>query len=183
MSDFYRNTPEIILGGLSLLQEKLREEQIPLAVEAAAEYYIDFEFAKKITDKPLLTFGDRYVLVECSFVEPPKNLEEVIFELQTSNYKPVLAHPERYPYWHRDKEMLFDLKNRDVLFQINLLSLIGMYSLPVMEMAEFLLENNMVEWLATDLHNSSQLEMLKTMQLKESVLHRIEQSRFLNETL
>jgi len=183
MSDFYRNTPEVILSGLSVLQEALVSEQIPLTVEAAAEYYIDFEFSKKIAREPLLTFGDKYVLVECSFVEPPKNIKEVIFELQTNGYKPILAHPERYPYWHRDKEMLFDLKNRDVLFQVNLLSLVGMYSLQVMQIAEYLLENNMVEWLATDLHNANQLAMLRSMQLKESVLKQINDSSFLNNTL
>ena len=116
-------------------------------------------------------------------MEPPKNLKEVIFELQTNGYKPILAHPERYPYWHYDKEMLFDLKNRDVLFQVNLLSLIGLYSQPVMEVAELLLENNMVEWLATDLHNASQLELLKTMQLKESLIQKIDQLQFLNKQL
>ena len=57
MSDFYRNTPEIIRNGLSALQQKLKEEQIPLAVDAAAEYYIDFEFFKRLPKNHCLRLG------------------------------------------------------------------------------------------------------------------------------
>jgi hypothetical protein len=37
MSDGYRNTPEIILGGLEKVREAVKAEGLPIEVEAAAE--------------------------------------------------------------------------------------------------------------------------------------------------
>ena len=41
MSDFYRNTPEIILGGLAEVREELKRINLDIEIEAAAEYYFD----------------------------------------------------------------------------------------------------------------------------------------------
>ena len=34
----------------------------------------------------------------------PENLGDILFKLQTSGYRPILAHPERYPFWYNDFE-------------------------------------------------------------------------------
>ena len=70
-----------------------------MEIEAAAEYYIDYDFEQKIGKEKFLTFGDNYILVELSFMEAPKNLFDIIFKLQLEGYKVVLAHPERYAYY------------------------------------------------------------------------------------
>jgi protein-tyrosine phosphatase len=49
-----------------------------------------------------LTFGKNYLLFEISYMNPPDNLYHVIFKMQTLGYKPVLAHPERYNFWHKE---------------------------------------------------------------------------------
>src|SRR5688500_18506007 len=67
MSDFYKNTPEIILGGLAHVRSAIKAENLPIEIEAAAEYYLDFKFDELIKKKELLTFGDNYVLFELSF--------------------------------------------------------------------------------------------------------------------
>ncbi len=183
MSDFYRNTPEIINSGLSDITNTFSSNNIPLGVKAAAEYYIDYEFISKVGKEILLTFGDNYILVEFSFVEPPRAIKEAFFELQTNGYKPVLAHPERYIYWYENPKALFELKDRDVLFQLNLLSLIGFYGGGAAKMGEILIENSMIEWLGTDLHNQHQLSLLKEYKLKESLAHKLRERSFLNQTL
>lgn len=183
MSDYYRNTPEIIKDGLTDINQAFSKKNIPLTVNAAAEYYIDFEFVSKIGKEELLTFGDNYILVEFSFVEPPRGIKEAFFELQTNGYKPILAHPERYVYWHENPTDLFALKDRDILFQINLLSLMGVYGGGSGKMGEILIENKMVEWLGTDLHNEHQLSLLKNYKIKESVAQKLSERTFLNQTL
>jgi tyrosine-protein phosphatase YwqE len=35
-----------------------------------------------------------------SYINPPIQLYEIIFELQVAGYQPVLAHPERYKFYH-----------------------------------------------------------------------------------
>ena len=98
MSDFYKNNPETILGGLELVRAELQKQNISVELEAAAEYYLDYEFEEKIKAGNLLTFSDNYILVETSFIEAPPNFKELIFQLQVAGYKVILAHPERYPF-------------------------------------------------------------------------------------
>jgi tyrosine-protein phosphatase YwqE len=183
MSDFYRNTPEIIKKGLLQLNGAIKNAGIKLTVEAAAEYYIDYDFLKKIGNEELLTFGQRYILVEFSFVEPPRNMKEAFFELQTNGYKPILAHPERYLYWNQNPKELLELKDRDVLFQVNLLSLFGNYGPEICRAGEFLIEHRLVEWLGTDMHHANHLVNLKNYQLKASLAEKIHQLPLLNQNL
>ena len=140
MSDIYRNSPENISHGLQELKKEIVKQKIQVEIEAAAEYYVDFEFEQKINDKNLLTFGDNFILIELSFSQAPQNLFEIIFKLQLEGYKVVLAHPERYGFYN--KENYEELINRGVLFQINLLSLIKYYSSQIQLKAEDLIANN-----------------------------------------
>lgn len=183
MSDFYQNSPAIIKSGLQALNVELLRNNIDLEISAAAEYYVDFEFVEKIGKEELLTFGDNYILIECSFIEPPKLLSECIFKLQTNGYKPVLAHPERYVYWHYDLKQYDDLKNRDVQFQLNILSLAGRYTPEIAAMGEFLVKENMIDWLGTDMHNENQLYSLRGLHLKESVVQKLQSTIFKNSEL
>ena len=41
MSDYYRNTPQSILGGLDDVRLKAKELNLDIQIEAAAEYYFD----------------------------------------------------------------------------------------------------------------------------------------------
>jgi len=99
MSEYYKNTPEIISMGLEDLRKAVKAEGISIEIEAAAEYYIDEILLEKIKDgKSLLTFGEKYILVETGFINKPQMLLETMFQLEMSGYKPILAHPERYQY-------------------------------------------------------------------------------------
>ena len=64
MSDYYRNTPDIIKSGRDQVEEALQKEGIDIKIECAAEYNLDIDFQPKIKSKELLTFGDNYVLFE-----------------------------------------------------------------------------------------------------------------------
>jgi tyrosine-protein phosphatase YwqE len=169
MSEYYKNTPEIISMGLEELRKAIKNEGIPVEIDAAAEYYMDEIFLEKITEgEKLLTFGEGYVLVETGFVNRPQMLLETLFQLEISGYKPILAHPERYQYLIGDKSLLEDLVDRKILFQINLLSLTGFYSKPVKDFAESLLERDLVKFLGTDCHNERYLDMLETLPKQKS---------------
>src|SRR5579863_4816723 len=43
MSDSYKNTPEIILSGLKKVREAVNKAGMKIKVDAAAEYYIDYD--------------------------------------------------------------------------------------------------------------------------------------------
>lgn len=164
MSEFYKNTPDIILGGLKTLKEALQKESIDVEINAAAEYYLDEFFLEKVRNgEPLLTVYKNHVLVETGFVSKPLMLVEIFFEMEMNGYKPILAHPERYQYLAQDKKLLHELIDRDVYLQLNLLSLTGFYSRHVQAFAEFLVKEGRIKYLGTDTHNHRYLNALESL--------------------
>lgn len=184
MSEYYRNTPQIIKRGLIELRAAVNSLGIKIEIEAAAEYYMDEIFLDKIKDgEKVLTFGDGYVLVETGFINKPQMFLDILFHLEMAGYKPVLAHPERYQYLLSDKEMLEDLIDRNLLFQVNLLSLAGFYSKPVKDFAELLVERNVVAFFGTDCHNTRYLDMLETLPMQQKSYEKIKKLELLNHKL
>ena len=99
MADYYKNTAETINASLEILKAELKKQDIEgITVEAAAEHYFDESFEGRIDDRKLMTMGNNYVLFEFSFISKPHNVVPVIQKLRELGYKPILAHPERYPY-------------------------------------------------------------------------------------
>jgi tyrosine-protein phosphatase YwqE len=171
MGDFYKNTPEIILSGLTILKERLKFENIDIEIEAAAEYYLDEWFIEKLNKgEALMTFGNNYVLFETSYLNEPAQLHQAIFLMRTLGYTPVLAHPERYVYLYGDFSAFKTIYEMDVLFQLNLNSLAGYYSKAAKQFAEKLIDNNMVDFVGTDCHGVRHLDALK--QVKRSTYYK-----------
>ncbi len=165
MSDFYKNTPEIINQKLSELREYLQTQEVEVQIEAAAEYYADEWFMRKVEKgEPLLTFGERYILIETGFQDKPKYLKQAIFDLQTSGYKPVFAHPERYQYLYNDFKAIEELYERGVLLQINLNSLAGYYGKTAQAFAEKLISRGMVHWAGSDCHHTRHAQTIADAQ-------------------
>ena len=181
MSDFYKNSSDIILKGLTDIRSELKVQNINMEIEAAAEYYIDYDFEQKIGKEKFLTFGDNYILVELSFMEAPKNLFDIIFKLQLEEYKVVLAHPERYAFFTMDDYE--ELVNRGVLLQINWLSIIGYYSPQIEQKTKDLIAADMVSFIGSDCHNMNHAELYKKCQTKKAWHDLNNSSKLLNNTL
>jgi tyrosine-protein phosphatase YwqE len=160
MSDAYPNTPETINNALNEVRNELSRLQIPIEIEAAAEYYNDEFFFNLIDSEPLLTFMEKYVLFEFSFHQAPMHTNELIFKLQGKNYKPVLAHYERYNFYHSTKEAE-EFREKGVLIQMNINSLTGHYGPKAQKIAESLVENKLVDVLGTDCHRIEHLMMME----------------------
>jgi protein-tyrosine phosphatase len=157
MIDYYKNTPEIILGGLAQVQEAIAKEGIPIKIEAAAEYYMDFHLSDLIKANKLLTFGDNHVLFELSFTNEPPGVKETIFEMITEGYRPILAHVERYPFYFDDWDTIENLSERGCLLQLNLNSLSGQYGPQVKKMAENLIDKDLIDVVGSDCHHMGHL--------------------------
>ncbi len=188
MSDAYRNTPEGIRSGLQGLREAVQQAGIDIVIEAAAEYYLDEIFAQTLGTRELLTFGGdrKFLLFETSYVSSPMVLNDVIFELMTKGYTPVLAHPERYQYlWNGDAvEDVRNLKNRGVKVQVNLTSFGGRYSKRAAIIARDLAQEGLIDFIGTDLHTPMQLETLKkTYQGSKELRQLIDGGTLLNDSL
>jgi tyrosine-protein phosphatase YwqE len=165
MQDHYRNTPTIITDALQKVREFIQEKNIEITIDAAAEYYLDEYFVKQNeNDEQLLTFGDNYLLFETNFLSEPLNINEFIFLATTKGYKPILAHPERYVYLQNNQQRLADLIDRGVLFQLNVSSILGVYSKPIQSLANKLIDLGFVHLLGSDCHNMQHASFLKDVQ-------------------
>lgn len=161
IGDLFRNTPETINKALGVLQNAIKEEGLDVEISAAAEYMLDDYFISLMNKKePLLTLKENYLLTEFSYYSTPTNADEILFELLTNNYQPILAHPERYPYYHKDFSNYASLKEKGFLLQVNLLSIMGYYGKVVAKAAHYMLANNLVSFVGSDLHHEKHLAAL-----------------------
>lgn len=165
---FYPNSSESITERLAILQEKLKATSLKIAVEAAAEYFVDHQFLDALhREERLLYFGNRFVLIETAFSGKPLIFDEVIFKLKTNGFTPVLAHPERYEYLMDDLSWLKQMKEKGVLMQLSLPSLVGAYGTAPKKMAKRLLNEKLVDFIGSDIHRSRQIDGLdKALNLK-----------------
>ena len=160
MSDYFKNTPEIIMQGLETVRLEIKKEGINITIDAAAEYYLDENFLQKVKNEKMLTINNKYLLFEISYINPPDNLLGVIFEINVHNYTPLLAHPERYNYWANKFDEYKKLKEAGVLFQLNINSLTGYYGKESKKTAERLIDENMIDFIGSDLHGHRHMDSL-----------------------
>ncbi len=165
MGEYYPNTPKTINGKLELLKEKSDKD---IQISAAAEYMMDQHFVEIIENNDILTISDNKVLVEMSYFQAPINLNEILFKLQNNSYSPILAHPERYAFYHGpDLEKYQNLKSRGCYFQLNMLSLLGHYGINIQKTAFSLLENNMIDFISSDAHKDTHIEKIREITIKK----------------
>lgn len=181
--DYYPNTAEIILAGLKDVQAAVKENNIDITLRAAAEYYIDDHFTQLLEQKvPLLTIHKNEVLVEFSMMYEPPRLAEILFDMIKAGYKPVIAHPERYLFFHRNIEKFTELKDRGCLLQLNMLSIAGYYGANIKVVADKLLAKGLYDYCGSDMHHEKHAVVLRAMSQSKDY-HRFAGYPFLNSRL
>ena len=188
MGDFYKNTPDGIRAALGLLRDAAADAGLQdVALECAAEYYLDEFLGRKLIDgTEMLTFGGerRYLLFETSYMNEPLNLFDVIFEMKTQGYTPVLAHPERYTYLYGRLDDIKKMRSDyGVLLQINLNSLAGYYSPAAKRVAEQLIDARLVDFVGTDTHHLRHTDTLLKRTLTQPHMEKLLKLPLLNNTL
>lgn len=162
------NTHEQILSNKTETLRQLQQNNINIPFNAAAEYMMDDQFVRLFKSGQLLTLKDNYVLVEMSYINPPMQLYSILFDLRIAGYIPVLAHPERYLFYHNNFNEYQKLKKAGCLFQLNLLAVVGYYGDNITKIAGQLLQKGMYDFVGTDLHHDKHLAAFhQKIKLKE----------------
>lgn len=153
----WENTHEQILEKKAATILELEKNNITAPFHAAAEYLMDDQFVQLFQSGNLLTLKDNYVLVEISYINAPIQLYSILFDLQIAGYIPVLAHPERYLFYHNNFNEYLKLKRAGCLFQLNLLSVVGYYGAAITKTAEQLLQKGMYTYVGSDVHHDNHI--------------------------
>jgi protein-tyrosine phosphatase len=183
--DIYKNDKDTITAAFQELQLALKANNMNVPMQFAAEYFLDDHVSDLIEEEiPLLTIKKNWVLTEFSFVSPPLDLKEKLFAMQMAGYHPVLAHPERYGYFSRDKNMYDTLRSAGYYFQVNLLSLAGYYGRGPQELGEYLIKKKYVDLLGSDLHHIRHLQTLQAYPQLTDIIKEVQDSgKLLNASL
>lgn len=185
ISDTHPNNSNTISSAFDSVSDYLKLNNQNTLIGFSAEHMMDDVFMSKLKNKEdLLCVKDKTILVELSYAHKPDHIENLSFQMQIDGYIPILAHPERYPYYHKDYKNTYTyLKDLGFDFQLNLLSLTPYYGKEVQLIAQKLLEEGYYDYACTDLHHSRHLDALNTFFTKDSLTDLFQKYKLRNDEL
>jgi len=158
LQDIHPNTIDTLRNGYSLIADQLPNG---IAVQLSSEYYLDEQFQSQLEANALLPLPGNRLLVEFSQISRPHDIEEVFFDLGIKGYQVVLAHPERYLFFHKQFNYYSRIKEMGVELQVNALSLTDHYGKGIRSIAEKLIEKGMIDFIGTDTHHVNHISALR----------------------
>ncbi|WP_421811698.1 tyrosine-protein phosphatase [Flagellimonas sp.] len=175
MHNHYDNTPKTIKKVFDELSGVLdKKSMTDIKLDCSAEHMIDDNFEVILEKKQVMPLKEQYLLVEMSYLQPSFNFDLAVEEIAKHKYFPILAHPERYMYYHGKYGKYPSMKSNGIMFQLNLLSLSSeSYGSDVQKVAEKLLKDGLIDFVGTDVHNIRQLGLLKETKVSKKVLNNV----------
>ena len=128
----------------------LSARSIPVTIIAGAE-----NNSLHLGDSSGITISNSsYVLIEFPMGYLPISSADILSSLTGQGLRPIIAHPERnFDILHKPN-LLLDLLNKDIAVQLTAGSLMGEFGPSVRECAFYLLQNNLVDFIASDAHSA-----------------------------
>lgn len=153
LGSYSSNRGTVIRERVSELQRLLATEGIPLRVLPGGDVRIDETLISGLRSGDVLTLGDRgrHVLLELPH-EVYLPLEPLLAQLSSAGLAGILSHPERNQEILRRPSLVAQLVKQGCLMQVTAGSLLGGFGPAAQELAEELLKNGLVHFLATDAH-------------------------------
>jgi protein-tyrosine phosphatase len=153
MGAFAHNSGQLIRSRTAELQDLLEQERIPLQVLPGADVRIEERMTEGLKRGTILTLADRrkHVLLELPH-ELYFPLEGVLDQLQRAQIAGILSHPERNQGLLKSPQLIAPLVERGCLMQVTCGSLLGTFGTASQKMAEWMLQQGLVHFLATDAH-------------------------------
>ena len=151
LGSFAHNDGERIRLLTGQLQTLLREQGVGLSVMPGADVRVEPDMVDALRSGQVLTLADRgqHVLLQLPH-EVYLPLEDVLEQLSAAGLTGILAHPERNQGLLRQPELLRSLVEAGCLMQVTAGSLLGNFGQRSQALAEQMLEENCVHFIATD---------------------------------
>ncbi len=147
-----------ILISIDILNKMLKDRNIDVKLYNGNEIYYSSNIIELIEENKVCTLADtRYFLMELPFTGNVLGLELLISKIVNMGYIPIIAHPERYEFVHKNYEKLYDILMAGALLQVNVSSILGDYGMKAKMTVKKLLKKEMVSFIATDSHNEKDI--------------------------
>lgn len=145
---------EKITTHLEELRVRLEGAGLPLRLHLGNEVVLMPRLVEALQSGRAKTLGgSSYILLETAQLEHGAYTQSALFQLQSSGYRIILAHPERVKSWHGSVAPIRDFLARGCSLQINATSVLGGFGPVVRKQAEELLRLRWVSILASDAHS------------------------------
>ena len=150
----YKNTGDQIRAAVVDFQGELDQRDIGLQLVPGADVHIVPALVEGLRSGELLALADsRYVLVEPPRHVAPPRFEQVLFDVVSAGYVPIITHPERLTWLQTQYDLVGRLVAGGVWMQLTAGSLAGGFGRSARELAERMLEEKLAHVLATDAHD------------------------------
>ncbi|KGK89552.1 CpsB/CapC family capsule biosynthesis tyrosine phosphatase [Clostridium sp. HMP27] len=150
---YYENSYESIKKKVKELNVIIQENRMNIKVLHGQEVYLDDCTLKDYKNGLLGCIGDTsYMLVEFPMDKLPKNALDILYELRVRGVNPIIAHPERYKYFIEKPSLINSFLEEEYLFQINAVSLKGLFGKAVKDTAVTFIEHGIVNFIGSDCH-------------------------------
>lgn len=183
MDGVHPNTKSTINGAEKKLKDFLKLNNNKSKIFSAAEHMVDDGIKSLVSKDNLCVMPGGYVLIEMSYLSESKSIFQTILDIQNLGYKPILAHPERYNYYHYNFKTYKQIKDAGCLMQLNLLSISRYYGTEVKVAALTLLKSGMYDFVGTDIHHKKHLNALEEVVSKYPIRDMLNTSPIKNSSL
>lgn len=144
------------LDKLNKINYQIWEKKWKLKLLPGCEIYYSPQVLDRLTRRKIPTLAmSNHVLVEFSPFEEYRVIHEAFRTLANAGYRPILAHVERYQCMHDKMQLVLDLKEFEVLIQMNAQTVLHSQGFGAKRFVRRLLEEGVVDFVATDAHNTS----------------------------
>jgi len=145
---------ENVMRNFDDLKEFVENKKLNVKLYLGNEIYCDSNFYELFENGKFKTLaGSDYILIEFSVTDTPKNIAEICYEAKIKGYIPIIAHVERYSSLYDDSLLLKDILNEGAHLQVNASTLVNRESKESNRYANFLLKNELISFVASDVHD------------------------------
>ena len=157
LNGIYDNYPKVIEEKVKTLNQKLKENNIPLQVLPGSEVHLRGDIIEKLKKQEIITLNKtNYILLEFSTTQIPLQIEEILFQIQIIGLTPILSHVERNLEFQHQPALLANLIQKGALTQLTAASLCGAFGTKIRKLSQELLANGLIYCIASDAHSNSE---------------------------
>ncbi len=153
----FNNSVSHLYDDIANLKRLAESENIDIKIALAAEVRLDSELIPllKLNQLPFIGKIDSLdcLLLELPHSHVPHGYDNFISWLRRENIRVLIAHPERNRDIQKDSSFLKTLVQLDCEFQLTASSLEGQWGETAKRLAEYMLLNGLVKYIASDAHS------------------------------
>ena len=140
-----------------LIEDLNLEENLPQIV-LGSEIFLTYNIIDLLKEFKASTInGTNYVLIELPLKNHFNSFKNVINILKENNYRPILAHPERYTFIQNNFKSIYELEELGILFQCNYGSILGNYGIKAKFTIKKMLKNGLISFMGSDVHREKSI--------------------------